>query len=282
MLGFFMKNIHSARAASINENAFTLIELLVVIAIIAILAAILFPVFARARENARRASCQSNLKQIGLGLLQYAQDYDETYPAWYSGPSNISNSTTSYKWNDAIFPYVKSEQIFTCPSDGLANNQYVYYTKLTAASNNFLGSYAVNTMYRGETSYPRAPTGDLGVGVKLAAIEDSAGTVWAADGAKTDVSPVVSSAVLFGWNCLPAGANPASSGCGGVVQPATLLTTDATTGFPSMQRMVARHLGTTVALFTDGHVKSQRIDSLLARRAPDGVTLAAFTIQNDG
>ena len=61
-------------------QAFTLIELLVVIAIIAILAAILFPVFARARENARRASCQSNMKQIGLGLMQYVQDYDETYP----------------------------------------------------------------------------------------------------------------------------------------------------------------------------------------------------------
>lgn len=63
-----------------SKKGFTLIELLVVIAIIAILAAILFPVFARARENARRASCQSNLKQIGLGILQYAQDYDERYP----------------------------------------------------------------------------------------------------------------------------------------------------------------------------------------------------------
>jgi len=63
-----------------NKSAFTLIELLVVIAIISILAAILFPVFGRARENARRASCMSNLKQIGLAIMQYTQDYDEKYP----------------------------------------------------------------------------------------------------------------------------------------------------------------------------------------------------------
>src|SRR6476659_7951599 len=108
-----------------NKNAFTLIELLVVIAIIAILAAILFPVFARARENARRSSCQSNLKQIGLGLLQYAQDYDERLPFFFYGvdgnatdPPTVANPR--YKWMDAIYPYVKSEQIFACPSD--ANN----------------------------------------------------------------------------------------------------------------------------------------------------------------
>lgn len=275
-----MKTTFRSRTPDRSASAFTLIELLVVIAIIAILAAILFPVFARARENARRTSCQSNLKQIGLGMMQYAQDYDETLPAWYNGPSNVSNSTTSWKWNDSIYPYVKSEQVFTCPIDGAPNNEYVYYTKLTAASNNFLGSYAVNTMYRLETSYPRAPSGNLGKGVNLAAIEDSAGTVWAVDGLKTDVSPVTSSPALFGWTCLPAGANPASSGCTGGTQPAIVVTTSG--GVPNMQRVIARHLDTTVVLYTDGHVKSQKLDSLAARRAPDGVTLAAFTIQNDG
>ncbi len=73
-------NSHTTLSLKKAKSAFTLIELLVVIAIIAILAAILFPVFARARENARRSSCTSNLKQIGLGIIQYAQDYDEKYP----------------------------------------------------------------------------------------------------------------------------------------------------------------------------------------------------------
>jgi prepilin-type processing-associated H-X9-DG protein len=85
-----------------------LIELLVVIAIIAILAAILFPVFARARENARRSSCQSNLKQIGLGMMQYTQDYDETYP--------LDQASSGISFVTAIQPYVKSRQLFICPS----------------------------------------------------------------------------------------------------------------------------------------------------------------------
>ena len=102
-----------------NFQGFTLIELLVVIAIIAILAAILFPVFARARENARRSSCQSNLKQIGLGILQYTQDYDELLPFFYhedlAGPRY-------YVWHD-IDPYVKSGQIWKCPSDPIDRSQ---------------------------------------------------------------------------------------------------------------------------------------------------------------
>ena len=95
-----------------RKSAFTLIELLVVIAIIAILAAILFPVFARARENARRSSCQSNLKQISLGFKQYIQDYDEKYPIDYSATMGGSNG-----WATTIQPYIKSTQILQCPSD---------------------------------------------------------------------------------------------------------------------------------------------------------------------
>lgn len=94
------------------KRGFTLIELLVVIAIIAILAAILFPAFARARENARRASCQSQEKQIGLGILQYAQDYDERYPPRENGPGG-----SIVTWHENLQPYLKSTQIFKCPSN---------------------------------------------------------------------------------------------------------------------------------------------------------------------
>ena len=92
-----------------KKKGFTLIELLVVIAIIAILAAILFPAFARARENARRASCQSNLKQAALGFAQYTQDYDETYP-----PLGAADLTG---WAASLQPYLKSTQLFQCPSE---------------------------------------------------------------------------------------------------------------------------------------------------------------------
>ena len=109
-------HFQSTRTARLHRApAFTLIELLVVIAIIAILAAILFPVFARARENARRSSCQSNMKQIGLGIIQYTQDYDEYMP--------VGNATnTGRGWAGPIQPYIKSSQIFQCPSDSSTNS----------------------------------------------------------------------------------------------------------------------------------------------------------------
>src|SRR5579871_5266962 len=118
------------RTAASRRSGFTLIELLVVIAIIAILAAILFPVFAQAREKARSASCLSNTKQMGLGLMMYVQDYDETFPYWswwYSSdvggcprsdgsPLDAGCNHWESFWFNAIYPYVKNGQVFACPS----------------------------------------------------------------------------------------------------------------------------------------------------------------------
>ncbi len=97
-----------------KQKGFTLIELLVVIAIIAILAAILFPVFAQAREKGRQAACLSNVKQISLALMMYAQDYDECYPMaqdWDNG-----HGVTYCYWFASLYSYVKSKDVFYCPS----------------------------------------------------------------------------------------------------------------------------------------------------------------------
>lgn len=96
-----------------NRKAFTLIELLVVIAIIAILAAILFPVFAQAREKARQTTCASNEKQLGLAFLQYAEDYDEQFPADTTGPGQGWMTG----WATEIYPYLKSTGVYACPDD---------------------------------------------------------------------------------------------------------------------------------------------------------------------
>ncbi len=122
------------------RRGFTLIELLVVIAIIAILAAILFPVFARAREKARQTSCLSNLKQLGLGMVMYAQDYDETFPRMaFSGYLDAPPAPGEPEWNQrtqnglwyktwptSVYPYVNNTQIFRCPSTSWTNNGVAY------------------------------------------------------------------------------------------------------------------------------------------------------------
>ncbi len=119
------------RTIGTKPRGFTLIELLVVIAIIALLAAILFPVFSRARENARKSSCANNLKQIGLGITQYAQDYDETMPAVTVG------TATGSRWHEQIQPYIKSRQVLVCPS----NTSTVTITGTSPAiRNHYLGN----------------------------------------------------------------------------------------------------------------------------------------------
>lgn len=98
-------------------KAFTLIELLVVISIMALLAAILFPVFSRVRENARRTSCQSNLKQIGLAMHQYVDDFDGRFPMRFMSPAGNNYEPNPFSWRYLFYPYVKSVQVFCCPSN---------------------------------------------------------------------------------------------------------------------------------------------------------------------
>lgn len=127
------------------KRGFTLIELLVVIAIIAILAAILFPVFARAREKARQSNCLSNTKQLVLGVDMYAQDYDEQFPYWTYG---------TYTWRSGVLPYVRNVQLFQCPSKRLTAR---FQGGLDVAPAQESG-YAINVAHY-DTGAPTEPAG---------------------------------------------------------------------------------------------------------------------------
>ncbi len=131
-----------------QQRGFTLIELLVVIAIILILAAILFPVFSKARESARRSSCASNLKQIGIAAMMYIQDFDETYPvANLQVPSSdgMSGYTSSY-WFNVLQPYAKNRQIWYCPTAGRID------TSATSGIQQYSGGYGYNACGTGTIS----------------------------------------------------------------------------------------------------------------------------------
>ncbi len=125
------------RGRSPVRRAFTLIELLVVISIIALLAALLFPAFGRARENARRTSCLSNQKQIGLGFLQYQSDFDGAFP--------FTSHVTGLSWTNTLDPYLKNRQIFRCPSDASASwEQPVGSPPKLRVSSYYLNAYLAN------------------------------------------------------------------------------------------------------------------------------------------
>lgn len=247
------------RRVATGKRGFTLIELLVVIAIIAILAAILFPVFARARENARRSSCSSNLRQIGLGMLQYIGDYDETMPFSFYGTFGNTDAT-NYKWMDAVFPYVKNEQLFTCPSDSASNSRYQYQGNIPTGQDSInYGSYGLNGAYGAgpdNTTPPRSSSLYL---VKMAAVVIPAQTVWVTDNNNAPSTVNTGGSQGFFWAATP--------------------TIDTSVNPRQLQNIVERHLETVNTLYCDGHVKSQKLQSL-AQPNTSGI-LAAFTIEND-
>lgn len=162
-----------------STAGFTLIELLVVIAIIAILAAILFPVFARAREMARRASCASNFKQLGLAMMQYTQDYDERYPPFSQGAGNVGyqgfNGADGARWGDEIYPYIKSTQVFDCPS---GNKKMTIYP---GGQYFDIGTYSYGYVAASDATFP------VGVASRsMAEIEDTAGTLMLVEDGRQD------------------------------------------------------------------------------------------------
>lgn len=146
-----------------STSGFTLIELLVVIAIIAILAAILFPVFAQAKEAAKKTGCLSNVRQIGVGMIMYVNDNDDTCPGndqWVPDPKNSSASDTRMPYDMQIMPYVKNDKIFSCPDDSVGTRSAAstrtfwdssYQAKAIIRSYQFVGNIVT---VEGATSYP--------------------------------------------------------------------------------------------------------------------------------
>jgi prepilin-type N-terminal cleavage/methylation domain-containing protein len=223
-----------------RKTGFTLIELLVVIAIIAILAAILFPVFGRARENARRSSCTSNMKQIGLGIMQYAQDYDEKFPG--NGGYNLPTGETA-TWDLRIQPYVKSVQVLACPSD---------------------------------TAHPTANLPGFGQNVRrsygmVAYMWQIQGNFWEPQPVGRSMASVPSPSVtlLVGESGRPEfGGNTAASWFEGsrIHNTGDLASSDGRKPFSSWDPnnqaapgAEGAHLGTDVFLYADGHVKAMRL-----------------------
>jgi prepilin-type N-terminal cleavage/methylation domain-containing protein/prepilin-type processing-associated H-X9-DG protein len=256
-----MKNHISRRAG------FTLIELLVVIAIIAILAAILFPVFARARENARRSTCQSNLKQIGLGMMQYTQDYDERYVPY---SSTGTESGRAFPWNVVIQPYMKSTQIFVCSS----NSKNPVDPSIGVAARPNALTYSYNWyIAKSPTSSSALITAQIPLTAQTPMIVESLGAPYA------NPTETVNQSLIF----MP---NNTASGIAGMegralVNPSLLTSgwTAAGGGYPSPPMsnwILGNYWGSGIgvihfegsnALFADGHVKWLKSPKLITTGA---------------
>jgi prepilin-type N-terminal cleavage/methylation domain-containing protein/prepilin-type processing-associated H-X9-DG protein len=227
------------------SRAFTLIELLVVIAIIAILAAILFPVFAQAREKARQTTCVSNLRQIGLAVTMYATD-NEGYP-FHSSPSNQVPRT---RWSDYLLPYAKNEKMFLCPSapKDMVGKAWAH------APNIFMGGYGYNFQYLGNSRFPFvAPDAAVQVPAETVVVADTQGCGYDAGirnvGNYTVDPPLPSSR----------GSHPANPGTG--------FYGDAGKGecggaFGCRAVPTERHSGMISVTFADGHSKAMKLSRL--------------------
>jgi prepilin-type N-terminal cleavage/methylation domain-containing protein/prepilin-type processing-associated H-X9-DG protein len=253
-------------------RGFTLIELLVVIAIIAVLAAILFPVFARARENARRASCQSNLKQIGLGIAQYTQDYDERMPLAYSyfgSATTLPAGQTAFGWADAVQPYIKSTQVLQCPSENewpattnpfmAGYSDYWYncvlsWNEVTGAINSSTHNYATarniaaavqpsSTIAVGD-GRPVGDSGSLPVSSSNASCSGSAR--FRANGCGASTRPYYDNGVSGGITANSGVPGTSDNSCG---------STPGLASIGGVSRGHIRHLDGLNLLFLDGHVK---------------------------
>lgn len=160
-----------------KKRAFTLIELLVVISIISLLAAILFPVFARAREQARKASCASNLKQIGLGSMMYVQDHDEAFPPAWEHRQDVY-------WYQMFAPYIKNEQVFICPTAGEIKDEDGNRIHSGGYAYNYRGGQTLvsDERYNGFGYRPgKWQTYNASGPIKLADIDESANTILITD-----------------------------------------------------------------------------------------------------
>lgn len=224
------------------RRAFTLIELLVVIAIIAILAAILFPVFAQAREKARATSCLSNTKQLGLGIMQYVQDYDETYPQGGFSASNQGPAAAAIdRWYKIVAPYTKNTVIRACPSAK---------TKVVATTN-----YGTNYGIHGDICKYGAS------GLSLAAINNTAGTLLLSDAQNIDLN-TANRADTSTWlnaepNTLVDWDVKGLRFTGGTSYFTTATNTNSNNRWPS-----PRHTGGTNVAYCDGHSKWMKIEQL--------------------